>query len=113
MHELSLCRDLLAILERSAAEEGFSRIRRVRLQVGVLAAVDVAALRFAFEVASRGGLADGASLLVESALARAECLACGEGFECNDYLAHCPRCGGERLRLDGGDGMRIIDLEVE
>ncbi len=65
MHELSLCRGILRTLERSAVDEGFVRVLRVRLRIGPMAAVDERALRFSFEVAGRGGLAEGASLAIE------------------------------------------------
>ena len=62
MHELSLCQDIVRAIERAARERGFTRVLRVELEIGVLAGVEIEALRFGFKVAARDSVADGAHL---------------------------------------------------
>jgi hydrogenase nickel incorporation protein HypA/HybF len=112
MHEMSLCEGILQILEDSARTNGFTRVNRVRLEVGRFAGVEVAALRFGFDVVMKGSLAEGATLEVIDQPGRAHCFDCGADVEINDRLDPCPSCGSGRLSPTGGDDMRIKDLEV-
>jgi hydrogenase nickel incorporation protein HypA/HybF len=112
MHELTLCAELLSTLEAAARTHGFSAVRRVRLEIGRFACVEPEALRFGFEALSRGGLADGAALEILRPPGRAECLDCGRMVTVERRLDPCPLCGGLALAPEGGDEMRIRDLEV-
>lgn len=112
MHELSLARAVRDIVEEQARTRGFSRVLRLRLEIGAFAAVEKSALAFAFEAAMQGSAAEGAALEVIDLPGRALCYDCGAEVELPDRLAPCPRCGGERLRPTGGDELRVKDMEV-
>jgi hydrogenase nickel incorporation protein HypA/HybF len=43
---------------------------------------------------------------------QALCFDCGEVVEIENRLDPCPACAGTRLMPQGGDDMRIKDLEV-
>jgi hydrogenase nickel incorporation protein HypA/HybF len=113
MHELSLCKVILETLERGAQEQGYTRVKGVRLEIGPFAAVDPEALRFAFEVASAQGLAAGAWLEIVSPPARAHCSACGRDWQPTQRFDPCPHCGAFAITLLSGDELRIKELEVE
>ena len=113
MHELSLCQNVMRSIERASLEHRFNRVVRVRLRIGALAGVDVDALRFAFDIATRGSVADGAALEIERIPGVAHCAICRREVEIPDRLSACPSCGGYQLRVLRGDGMKIADLEVE
>lgn len=113
MHELSLCQGVIRALEEAAVVHGFARVRRVRLEVGAFAGAEPDALRFGFDVAAHGTLAEGARLDILEVPGAAWC------FDCNDTVTlaqrhdPCPHCGGCRLRLSAGEELRIKDLEVD
>lgn len=113
MHEMALCESLRTAMEESARTSGFARVRRVRLEIGRFAGVEIEALRFGFDVVMRGSLADGAELVIMEKPGQAWCFACDETVEIDDRLDPCPRCGGDRLHATGGTEMTIKDLEVE
>jgi hydrogenase nickel incorporation protein HypA/HybF len=113
MHEMSLCEGILQILEDEARTRGFQRVRTVVLDVGALAAVEVDALRFCFEVVCREGVARGAQLRVELSPGRAWCAHCGDTVAIAQRFDACPVCGAFALELRSGDALRIKDIEVE
>ena len=112
MQEMSLCEGILQVIEDAARREGFARVSRVRLEVGRFAGVEPAALRFGFDVVTRGSVAEGAALELIDLPGRAFCFDCAETVELGQRLDPCPRCGGGRLTPVAGDEMRIRDLEV-
>lgn len=115
MHELALSRSLVAALEEEARLQAFTRVQRVTLELGCLGHVDAQALAFCFDVATQATLAEGASLVIERRAGRASCMACGEVSEVGEIGAHvvdCPACGSPQVLVDGGDEMRIRELEV-
>ena len=112
MHEMSLAEGIRGIVEDSARHHGFARVTVLRLEIGRFAGVEKPALDFAFDVVMRGSPAEGARLEMIDLPGRALCYDCAETVEIDHRLAPCPRCGGGRLIPQGGDEMRIRDMEV-
>ena len=112
MHELSLCRAIIERLQQGAEQHGYSRVTGVRLEIGPFAAVDEAALRFAFDVATHHTLAAGAWLEVSRPIATARCRACGKEGEMSQRFDPCPHCGSHDRQLLSGEELRLLDLEV-
>ncbi|MDD3443765.1 MAG: hydrogenase maturation nickel metallochaperone HypA [Zavarzinia sp.] len=113
MHEMALCESVIAAVEDSARVNHFTRVRKVRLEIGRFAGVEVSALRFGFDVVARGTLCEGAELVVLEPKGRAWCFDCSETVELDERLDPCPLCGGLRLQPVSGNEMNIKDLEVE
>jgi hydrogenase nickel incorporation protein HypA/HybF len=112
MHEMALCEGIRGVIEDQARRHGVARITRVRLEIGRFAGVEKRALAFAFDVVMRGSPAEGADLVMLDLPGRALCYDCGHAVEIEDRLDPCPDCGGGRLVPDGGDEMRIKDMEA-
>lgn len=112
MHEVSICEGILGVIEDQARQHGFSAVRRITLEIGAFAGVEKSALRFGFDAVMRGSVAEGARLEIIDLPGRARCYDCMETVEIMDRLACCPRCGGARMLPEGGDEMRIRDMEV-
>jgi len=112
MHEMSLAEGIRSIVEDQARTHGFSRVRVLRLEIGRFAGVEKPALDFAFDVVMRGSPAEGARLEMIDLPGQALCYDCARTVEIADRLDPCPLCGGGRLIPQGGDEMRIKDMEV-
>ncbi|MBV0931896.1 hydrogenase maturation nickel metallochaperone HypA [Marinobacterium weihaiense] len=113
MHELSLCRGLIQLLQEQAQQQDFRRVTAVWLEVGPLAAVEPAAMAFGFRAASLGTLAQGARLHLVPCPARARCRACGHCMEIQSWEMVCSECGSTRLQILSGQTLTIRELEVE
>ncbi len=112
MHEMSLCESLIGVIEESAQKEGFTKVTRVRVEVGRFAGVEQSAMRFGFEVVARGTLAQGAVLDFVDVPGSAWCFDCGRTVELENRLDPCPICAGTRLQPSGGMEIRLKDMEV-
>lgn len=112
MHELALAESVVQIITRKARAAGAERISAVRLEIGALSHVSPQALRFSFDAAARGSLADGARLEIDTVPGRAWCADCAGEVEIAARGAPCPGCGGYALAVTGGEEMRVRDMEV-
>ena len=113
MHELSIAKNILDIIKENGQRLNFSKVLEVKLKIGKLRAVDPGALDFCFQVITKGTIADGAKLLVESTQVKGECRDCNAQFDIDNFYFVCPKCSGRKVETIGGNELQILDLEVE
>ncbi|HEX9180230.1 MAG TPA: hydrogenase maturation nickel metallochaperone HypA [Burkholderiales bacterium] len=113
MHEMSLAEGVVQIVEDYARRENFRRVKTVWLEIGRLSGVEMEAMRFCFEAATRSTVAEGATLEILETPGSAWCLQCSEPVSVAARYDPCPRCGGYQLQVTGGTEMRVKELEVE
>jgi len=112
MHEMSLCEGVMQVIEEHAAQQGFSKVEVVRLEIGDLAGVELESMRFCFDAITRDSIAEGARLEIIEVPGLAWCLPCGKTVMVKQRFDACPVCGSYQLQVTGGDELRIKDLEV-
>ena len=112
MHEMSLAGGILRVVEDAAAREPFTRVKRLRLEAGALAGVEVSALRFALEAMAPGTLLDGAAIEIDEPAGSAWCMHCGDSVSIASRADPCPRCGGWQLTPTGGTELKVRELIV-
>lgn len=115
MHEMSIAQSLLEIVMDESRRHGLTRVDRVRLQIGALAAVVPDALTFCFGAVARGTVASEAVLEIETVPVVARCPLCGERFEMEDLFDRCPDCGLVPAGMDlvSGREMTLMSIEGE
>ena len=108
MHELAIAQSVVdAVCDHAAGRA----VYRVTVEVGVLTAVVPDALRFAFDIAAEGTVADGAILDIRCVPGAAHCRACGADFTVSELLLLCP-CGSADVAIGAGRELRIRSMEV-
>lgn len=113
MHELSLTESILdAVWNALKACPGAVPLR-VGVKVGALAAVDVEALRFCFEIAVDGTELHQLKLDAQVIPGEVRCLACGFSMLTESTVLDCAQCGSARTVMSGSDELDIEYLEVE
>ena len=113
MHEMSICESILDVLKDQAQAQKFDRVKRISLEIGPLAGVEIEALKFGFDVVMRDSLADGALLDIIETEGKAWCFACGSTVAIAARYEPCPECGSHQLQVTAGEEMRIKELEVD
>ena len=113
MHEMSLCEGVLQVLEDNAKSQGYSKVKTVWLEIGDLAGVELAALRFCFDVVTNGTLAHEARLEIIEVPGAAWCMNCNKTVTVNQRFDACPECAGYQLQVTGGEELKIKELEEE
>lgn len=98
---------------RTVLEQANGRsVRRVVLEIGVLACVVPDALRLGFEACKAGTVAEAAELAIEHKPGRGRCRSCGAEFSLTAPLALCA-CGSGSIEWLSGQELRIIEMEVD
>ncbi len=111
MHELSVTRSILQVVDEAAAG---NRVVLIRLRIGDLASIVDDSLEFYFKLLSRGTLAEGARLEFNRVRARASCRVCQSSFEVQLPLPDvCARCQSTELSVSGGTEFLVESIEVE
>lgn len=113
MHELSLTQSLLEIAETHARRAGAAVIRTITLEVGELSGASPEALAFAFDVCSKGTLAEGATLILRRVTGHGRCLVCQSEAPVATITAVCPACGQLAFAIDEGSELRLLDMEID
>jgi hydrogenase nickel incorporation protein HypA/HybF len=113
MHEMALAESVIRIVEDTARKNAATAVRTVRLEIGCLSHVEPDALRFAFEVVKRNGLAHGARLEIHATEGSAWCMRCSDTVPLARLGDACPRCGSYQLQVAAGDEMRVKEIEID
>ena len=113
MHELSLCRAILDIINEHVAGKNCTRVKKISLEIGQLAAVDESALRFGFEAITTGTIAEQAHLDIIEVEGHAMCDTCHKTVKLKHYYDPCQICGQYSLAITQGEELRVKCMEIE
>lgn len=107
MHEVSLMKNLLAIVEQAALGEGGEPVRVIHLKIGEMTGVNSDALQFAFECLSRGTAAEGGRLEFERVPLRLRCRSCAALSAPKECIFTCDACGSAEIEILTGREMEV------
>jgi hydrogenase nickel incorporation protein HypA/HybF len=113
MHEMSIAESVLQIIEETAHDQGYARVKAVWLEIGQLAGVEKESLRFCFDAVTRDSIAEDARLEIIETAGTAWCMECACSVAVTARYESCPNCGRAQIEVTGGGEMRVKELEVE
>lgn len=113
MHEMSIAHGLVESVTDAAAARGAFRVTRVAVRIGRVSGVVPEALAFAWDVATAGTAAAGATLEIEPVPLTLRCGDCGE-ITLDDTLPRfvCPRCGDPAVVVRGRE-LELTLMEID
>jgi hydrogenase nickel incorporation protein HypA/HybF len=112
MHELSLCQNLVDILQQQALAHDARRVTGVWLELGSHACVEESALRFSFEIACQGTRAEGCLLHITVRPSSAWCWGCNQSVELTPQ-SECPHCHCSSLQREINNEMLVKSIEIQ
>lgn len=112
MHEISLLENVLEILEEHAKSQGFSQVKKIRMEIGKLSCVEPDALRFGFDVVMKNTLVGNAELEIRQTQGCGTCKHCGQIVQMETLHDPCAECGRQGVVVTQGNDMKIKDLVV-
>ena len=112
MHELSLCRALLAAAERALASQPDAAIAQLSVSVGALSGCEPALLRHVFPHAAQGSRFAKASLDIQFQAAQIHCQSCDQTHVVAPNRFMCPQCQSLAVRLVAGEGVFLTGIQL-
>lgn len=113
MHELSIAHSLIETVEEALADQPNLKVTGVNLQLGVQSGVEADSLLFCFDIAAADTRLAGATLKIETVLARAFCASCGRDVSpVAPHWYRCPECGAVCAQLSAGRDLQIASVEI-
>jgi hydrogenase nickel incorporation protein HypA/HybF len=113
MHEIAIARDLAKLICDQQQVEEFTRVKRARVQIGVMSGIDANALRSTFELVVMETCAEGCSLEIESVPLFGRCRHCGAECQVKQWSFTCESCGETDVELLHGDEIILSEIEIE
>ena len=114
MHELGVTFHIMDHVEKEAAENEVSSVRRVTLELGEVSTVIESYLQNCWAwAAKKRPLFNECELTVETLPAITYCEGCEKTYPTVQYGKICPHCGSEQTYLLQGNEFNIKEIEVE
>lgn len=113
LHELSLTQNIVDLATEHADREEAKKILSITLEIGALSGVVAEAVVFAFDVCSKGTLAEGADLEIRHIIGKGRCLDCHKETEIKTLTHVCPHCGSLALETVQGQEMKFTEMEID
>ena len=112
MHELSICRRIIQLIEEKQIEYPISAVSKVVIELGELGWVSSNSLLFSFEIVAKNTIANGAKLAIISIPGEGFCSACNQKQSLHHRYQECVNCGEYGLQITSGDQVRVKSIEV-
>jgi len=109
MHELSITRNIVAIVAEHARGQ---KVTRVVVAIGELSGIAADAVQFCFELCAKDSAVEGAEFVIEHIAGRGRCDACALEMPLDQPFGACETCGA-RLRIVAGEELLVRSLEVD
>lgn len=126
MHEYSTAVGVVETITDVAKKHNATRIKKVELVVGDFSMLNTDQLKFAFEIAAEGTLAEKADLIIEGQQGEIDCKECGykgpvdaKKKDVDHFVVdlvnifECPKCKSNNTKISGGRDIYVKNIEVE
>lgn len=112
MHELTLARSLVELVDEYCAQEGANQVARINIRLGELSAMS-RALHFCFSTVAEGTTCEGAILNIEEIPLTVFCNSCDQvKHPTGKYSFRCFDCGMPTSKIVTGKEMELSSIEL-
>ena len=112
MHEMSITRNLIAVAEKAARDNGAEAVVGIRIGVGRYSGIIPEYVVRCFDILKPGTIAEEASLSFEELPTRIRCRQCGAEDEPDEATSGCRHCGASDVQMISGFDAAIISIEA-
>ena len=111
MHEVSLVKNMLMVLDVEVNSPEVGYVKNVHLEIGALKYVVPEIMEECFDNAPKHEKLKNARINIKVVPVKIKCLSCGSehDVEAGEYL--CPSCSGDNVELTGGDEFMLKGID--
>ncbi|MGQ3686090.1 MAG: hydrogenase maturation nickel metallochaperone HypA/HybF [Candidatus Loosdrechtia sp.] len=110
---MSITMSMMDIVKYHMVENGVKQLKKLKIRIGKLTAIEPESLIFCFEVYTRNTSMEGAILEIENTPLIGRCNNCRKEFYREEYFSNCPVCNSEVVENISGRELDIISIEAE
>ena len=110
---MSITVSMMDIVSEHMRKNGVKTLKGLKVRVGEMTALEPEALKFCFEVCSKGTEMEGARLDIEEVPITGRCSGCGAEFRMEGLFIPCPACDGAEVTRTSGNELEIVSMEAE
>jgi hydrogenase nickel incorporation protein HypA/HybF len=103
----------LEIAINNAKQENANYIKKITMNIGKLSGVIPEALEFAFDVVTKGTMAENATLKINTIPIICYCDSCQEKFNPQEWFFECPYCHQFSNHILQGKEIELISVEIQ
>ena len=113
MHELSIAQNLVTIAEQAALDAGATQVEALHMRLGAFSGVWKEALRFAYEIATKGTILEKSELIITDVPLIVYCPSCKAEVKLPSIQYFCcPQCNTQTTDIRQGKEIEIDFLEI-
>ncbi|TNF65194.1 MAG: hydrogenase maturation nickel metallochaperone HypA [Gammaproteobacteria bacterium] len=113
MHEFSICQNIIQIVDQKLNQVSQTRVEKIILTIGKLAAIDIESLKFWFPVAVKSTSLDSATIEVTEIEGSAQCISCHQQFDLEKLYQACPFCNSYDRKILSGMEMLVQKIQLK
>ena len=113
MHELSIARSIVELVEEQADNRGASVVEELELEIGHLSGVEIQTLAFALDSAIKGSKLEKARIIRHYIEGEGQCSDCETIFPINALFSPCPNCGSYLVKILKGKELRVKSIVIK
>ena len=112
MHELSIAINIIDIASEQAKKNNLSVIDEIEIEVGTLSGVEIDALKFALEIATKNTIIENSKTTITEIIGQARCMTCLKEFVIDRFFTQCPECEQFNFEIIKGQELRVKSMSV-
>lgn len=112
MHEMSIALGIVRIAEEEVSKAKATKVEIIELIIGNLSGVEMDALDFAWPVAVKDTVLEGAERKVDFIKGKGKCSECEAIFPLEHLHDPCPNCNSYFKDILQGKELKVVALEV-
>ena len=113
MHELSIARSIVELVEEQADNRGASVVEELELEIGHLSGVEIQTVAFALDSAIKGSKLEKARIIRHYIEGEGQCSDCETIFPMNALFSPCPHCGSYLVKILKGKELRVKSIVIK
>lgn len=112
MHEIGIMERTLEIAINNAQKQNANSIQKITMNIGKLSGVIPEALEFAFDVVTKGTIAENATLEINTIPVTCYCDFCQTKFNPQEWFFECPHCHQFSNHILEGKEIELMSVEI-
>ncbi len=113
MHEYSLTKQIVKIVNNTALNNDAGKVNSVRLVIGESSGIIPDSVQLYFDMIAQGTPAEGAQLVISCIASQMHCPNCDKNFIRPRFSFECPDCGTLGNPTDIGNEFYVESVELE